>query len=71
MKDEDSVSTEYTYYWSPDHALSLDEFLKKVSLGVVVVFDPVTHIDALQYRPSMVQNDGTKPVSASHLWLIV
>lgn len=58
-RSDDTITAGYQYSWSPDVTFSVQEFVAKVGSE-----DPkhglrLTHI---QYKPSTVQNDGTKPV---------
>lgn len=62
-KDDDLAPAEYPYLWSSKSEISLDDFLKKVR-GVLIgmLFAQILMSFGLQYKPSMVQDDGTKPV---------
>lgn len=66
-KDDDLIPDNYTYQWTPKSGMTLQEFLGKVrdvlgTLSCLQTTAALTPTLALQYKPSMVQNDGTKPV---------
>lgn len=64
-RSEDAIPAGYPYSWSPGATLTIGEFVAKVfvqgpSYTVHVLY-------RVQYKPSMVQNDGTKPVRTRRL----
>jgi hypothetical protein len=66
-KTEDTLSDTYQYAWSKDSNLPLADFLKKVRVNAPQIHPRnvlfTCAVISFQYKPSMVQNDGTKPVS--------
>lgn len=61
---DDTIPVEYRYTWSPGGTLSIEDFVAKVF--VQVTCERGSCLTYLQYKPSMVQNDGTKPVGTCH-----
>ncbi len=66
-KDEDSIPESYTYKWTPKSATTLQEFLGKVRIECCQNHSITDSHSGMQYKPSMVQNDGTKPVCPPRL----
>ena len=54
----------YPYFWHDKAEITLQEFLRKVC-GEPLRYSDIYREESRQYKPSMVQNDGTKPVSRS------
>ncbi|KAJ8076614.1 hypothetical protein PM082_001037 [Marasmius tenuissimus] len=64
QNNEDELPQQYKYAWdSESHTITLQEFLNKVHYTDTLPQVGPTHSNCLryQYKPSMVQNDGTKP----------
>ena len=72
-KEDDIIPTGYQYEWTPKSDTTLQEFLAKVRpvlrVAVYAATSKFTRNVFCQYKPSMVQNDGTKPVCVPRVGL--
>jgi hypothetical protein len=66
---EDSLPEDYPYAWREGLDLSIQDFLAKVRPVVAHAFCWNLEVKLSQYKPSMVQDDGTKPVSSTTIYL--
>ena len=57
--------SDYPYSWAADSGVTLDDFLKKVRPRHLIL----SFILSGTQRPSMVEDDGTKPVSVAMVLL--
>ena len=58
---EDTIPEGYAYAWTLASDLSLEDFLKKACIPQLIdSFN--TNTSLMQYKPSQVRNDGSKPV---------
>ena len=64
-KEDDIIPPNYQYEWTPKSDMTVQEFVAKVRLpaaSCAQLSQSFTRDVVYQYKPSMVQNDGTKPV---------
>lgn len=64
-KEDDIIPPNYQYEWTPKSDMTVQEFVAKVRLpdaSCGQLPQSFTRDVVYQYKPSMVQNDGTKPV---------
>jgi len=63
MLNEDTLPTQTKYAWTEHSEIDLQSFLTKASLKIAFQGCTRQWHNLSQFKPSMVQNDGTKPVN--------